>query len=228
MARKEEATLILKIKKVGERTLESIKTGLVNIGKAAGIAATAITAFVGAGVRAFRQQELAVNKLNTSLANQGIFTEELSQKYQDMASALQKVTTFGDEAIISSQAQLQSYLGNIEVTEELTKSTLDFAAAMGIDLKSAADLIGKSIGSSTNALTRYGITIDSGATKQEKMAQVVTELNKKFGGQAEAAAQGLGSMEQFNNAFGDFLEKVGERAAPLIAEVTKRLISFGK
>ena len=128
MARKEEATLILKIKKVGDQALLGIRRGLANIAKVAAVAGTAIGAFVGAGVKAFRQQELAVNQLNTALANQGIFTEELSKKYQNMASALQKVTTFGDEAIISAQAQLQAYLGNIEVTEELTKATLDFAA----------------------------------------------------------------------------------------------------
>ena len=44
--------------------------------------------------------------------------------------------------------------------------------------------------------------------------------------QSRSLVGGLGSLDQFNNAFGDFLEKVGEKAAPLIVAVTKKLTAF--
>jgi len=223
---KGSAELLLKIKTAGVAALRKVRDGIKAIGAVALIAAAATVAFVAKSVGAYRVQELAINKLNQSLVQQGIFTKELTQKYQDQAASLQKLTTFGDEAIIAAQAQLQSYLGQTEVTKEITKATLDFAAAMGVDLKTAADLVGKTVGSSTNALSRYGIAIDAGASKSEKLIQVTEALNEKFGGQAEAAAKGLGVLDQLSNSVGDLFEKFGEEFAPVIGFVTKRLLGL--
>jgi len=213
------AELILVVKSIGRKALDRTKAALGGIGRAAKFAGVAIVGFIGVSLKAFRGQEKAVNSLNQSLVNQGIFTAQLSKKYQDLASGLQKVTTFGDEAIISAQAQLQAYLGQNEVTEDLLKSTLDFAAAMGVDLKTASDLVGKTIGSSTNALSRYGISLEAGLSPSEKLVAVQEELNKKFGGQAAAAAEGTGKLIQMKNAFGDVLEVIGERFAPIVSKV---------
>jgi len=223
---KNEATLILKIKRVGANALSKTKDALGGIARIAGVAGAAIVGFIGASVDAFRTQELAINELNQSLVSQGVFTKDLSKKYQDMASSLQKVSTFGDEAIISSQAQLQAYLGQTEVTEELMQATLDFAAAQKVDLKTAAGLVGKSIGSATNGLARYGIELDTSATKSEKLAAVTKAMKDKFEGQAAAQVKGLGVVVQMKNSFGDFMELVGERFAPLFIEIANGIKNF--
>lgn len=211
---KQEATLLLKVKQSGEKVISNISAGIAKIGKVSLGIFTAIGASAGVALRAWRGQELAVNQLNQSLIQQGIFSKKLSSEYQTMAAQLQKVTQFGDEAIISAQAQLQAYLGQEKITKDLTKAVLDFSAAQGVDLKTAAGLVGKAIGSSTNALSRYGIEIDAGASKQEKMAQVVGALTSRFGGQAEAAAQGVGKIQQLKNRFGDILELIGKALVP--------------
>lgn len=225
---KNEATLLIRIKETGGEALDKIKGGLGAIAGIAAAAGAALVAGVAAGTAAFREQEKATNSLNQALVQQGIYTPELSKKYQDMASALQKVTTFGDETIVSSQAQLQAYLGQTEITEDLMKATLDFASAMKVDLKTAADLVGKTVGSSTNALGRYGIEIDGTATKAEKLAAVQEALNNRFGGQAEAAAGGLGAIEQMKNALGDVLEVVGAKFAPFISFAAKQITIFAE
>ncbi|KKL13897.1 hypothetical protein LCGC14_2521180, partial [marine sediment metagenome] len=80
------------------------------------------------------------------------------------ASGLQKVTTFGDEATLSAMAMVQQLADlNQEGLEKVTPAMLDFAAAMDVDLQTAATLIGKTLGSTTNALSRYGIEIDAQA-----------------------------------------------------------------
>lgn len=225
---KGSAELLLKVKTAGQQALAKVKDGIKAIGAAALVAAAATVAFVAKSVGAYKVQEAAVNKLNQSLVQQGIFTADLSKKYQENAAALQKLTTFGDEAIISAQAQLQSYLGQTEVTQEVTKATLDFASAMGVDLKTAADLIGKTVGSSTNALSRYGIEVDTSGTKTEKLAAVTAALNDKFGGQSEAAAKGLGALDQLSNSVGDLFEKFGQEFAPVIGFVSKRLLGLSE
>src|SRR5690606_16796265 len=89
-------------------------------------------------------------------------------------------------------ASLQAYLGQTEITRELMEATLNLASAKKIDLAAAAELVGKSIGTSTNALARQGIEIDTNATKSEKLAQVVGALNDKYAGFAvEPAAERL-------------------------------------
>lgn len=223
---KETATLILKVKQTGQKTIKNIANGIAKIGKAAIAGLGVLTATAGVALKAWRQQELAVNQLNQSLVQQGIFSKKLSNEYQQMASELQKVTTFGDEAILSAQAQLQAYAGQEKITKDLTKSILDFAAAQGVDLKTAAALVGKTIGSSTNALARYGIEIEAGGTKQEKMAALTDALNKKFGGQAEVAAQGTGKMIQLKNRFGDIVELIGKALIPAFEFVVEELEDF--
>lgn len=227
MAQK-EATLLLKIKETGAEALEKTKDLLGGLAKIAAAGFAAVVAGGTAAVAAYREQELASNQLKQAMINQGVFSVELQEKYEAQATALQKVTTFGDEAIISAQAQIQSYIGQQEVTEDLTKAVLDFSQAQGIDLKSAADLVGKSIGSTTNALGRYGIQIDSSATSAEKLTQVTQALNNRFGGQAEAAAKGLGSLIQLKNAMGDIFEVAGQSLAPIITLVAKELTSLAE
>jgi len=207
---------------VAKSKISSLKGPLLGLAAGA-VSFVGITSAIKKSVAAYRVQEKAINALNQSLKTQGIYTDALSKKYQANASALQKVTTFGDEAIIGAQSLLQNYIGQLEVTPELTKSILDFATAQKIDLKSAADLVGKSIGSSTNALTRYGIEVDTSGTKAQKMVAIQEALNKKFAGQAEAAASGLGALEQTSNAFGDLLEVVGQKLAPTIENFANRL-----
>lgn len=169
-----------------------------------------IAAFGAASVKAYGEQEVAVAQLNQALANQGRFTREASQELQDYASALQATTTFGDEQIISVQAQLTAFGLQGKQLKEVTKSTLDLAAAKGIDLKSAADLLGKAFVGETGMLSRYGIVLDDSLPKSEKFAAAQAKINQMFGGQAQAQAQTFtGQMKQLQNSFSDLQEELG-------------------
>lgn len=221
-----EATLLLAIKTAGESVLSKTGDALASLGKIAVAAYAAANAAAAASIHAYREQEVATNALNQALVTQGIYSKSLSDSYQKMASELQKVTTYGDEQIVSAQAQLQKYLGQTKITKELTSATLDFATAMHMDLDSAAIAVGKSIGTSTNALGRYGIQIDASVPKSVKMEEVLHGLNKTFGGQAKAAADGLGALDQMKNALGDVLEAAGEKLAPVVSSLAKDITKF--
>lgn len=223
-----EATLLVRIKEMGSAALSKVGAMIDSVADKAKWAAAAVVGFGALAVKNFMEQEAAVNELNAAMVNAGIYTAELSKKYQDQASALQNLTTFGDEAILSAQAALQMQIGQTEVTENLTKAVLDLAAGQKMDLVSAAQLVGKSIGSSTNALARYGIELDAGASKGEKITAVIEGINRVAGGQAEAAAQGLGGIKQLKNAFSDFLEVVGEKLAPSVVSGSKVLTTWFK
>jgi len=156
-------------------------------------------------------QEQAVTRLNAALRVSGQLTEANSKALQDNASALQKISRFGDEAIMPVQALLLQFgaLGTEQVPRA-TKAVLDFAEANGQDIKGAAQLVAKAIGTSTNALSRYGIEIDNSLRGSERFAAIMEQIESKVGGTAEAlGGTFLGNVDKVRNAWGDLLEKVG-------------------
>ncbi len=158
--------------------------------------------------QAEKKLEVALGKVNKQLLNQ--------------ASALQKVTTFGDEAIIEVQALIGSFVKDEEAIKKATKATLDLAAAKGMDLKSAGDLVSKTLGSSTNSLSRYGIEVTGAAGSTKRLESLTQNIATLFGGQAAAAADTLGGrVQQMTNAFGDANESLGKVFAPTIMKLSK-------
>ena len=226
MAQK-EATLLLKIKTAGEDAIDRVGEGLKNFGKTVGVIYGYASAAVLKAVGDYRQQEEATNALTRSMINQGVYSKDLKDKYLETASALQKISLYGDEQIIAAQGVLQGFVGQKEVSKELTKATLDLAAAKKIDLATAAELVGKTIGTETNALARQGIEVNANATKQEKLAQVIAGVNKQFAGQAQAAADGLGILKQLENIASDIFETIGERLSPVITLFAGKLKGLG-
>jgi len=162
-------------------------------------------------VRAFEEQEQAVAKLNASLKTTGVYSDATSKSLQQFASQLQRTTVYGDEVTLSAMAILQ---GMAKLDEEGIKRLMpaiqDMASAMHMDLFTAANLVAKTIGSSTNALSRYGIQVDASLPKQEKLAAVLEQLRSHFGGMAEAEAKtATGRLRQFANTLSDVKEILG-------------------
>lgn len=207
---------------------EGLESKLGTLAKVSGVAFGVLVAEAGLAVHAYAEQEQAVNKLNQSLQTQGIFSQDLSDKYRKIASDLQDLTGANDDAIIRGQALLQSFLGQTVQTEELNKAVLDLSVGAGIDLEQAFSLVGKTIGSNINALGRYGLQINSNATEQEKLAAVLDFVNTKYKGQAEAQAQGLGSVKLLSAAFEDFQKKIGEQLAPTLTVIIQGITKLFK
>ncbi|MBQ3943410.1 MAG: phage tail tape measure protein [Elusimicrobia bacterium] len=171
---------------------------------------------------AFREQERAVLSLNNTLANAGVYSDAYSKHIQALASEIQSYTNFGDEAIIKAQALGQSFIGQTKITDDLTKATVDFAAATGMELEQAFTLVGKSIGSPTNALARYGVELKKGMTDQEKMIAITTQLGNRYEGQAKQMAN---ASAQLKNAMGDLAEEIGGVFNPLVQSTQRILLS---
>lgn len=176
-------------------------------------------------VAAFRTQERAVLQLNQTLQNAGVYSYEYSQNIQKLASEIQGYSNFGDEAIIKAQALGQAYIGNTKITNELTKAVVDFAAATGMDLESAFTLVGKSIGSQTNALGRYGISLQKGMSESQKMEAITRQLGQRYEGTAAKMAD---TSVQLQNALGDLSEEFGNALNPTVTKTQNILIESAK
>lgn len=218
-----EASLLLRIKTAGEESLEKIGSVLSDLGKIGAGAFALLSAAIVKSIGEYSQQEQAVNALTRTMVNNGIYSKQLKDAYLEQADALSKVTLFGDEQIIAAQNAFSQQARGIQLTKENTKAILDFAQAQGMDAAQAAEVVGKAVGTSTNALARYGIEVTATASKSEKMAQVLTGLNSKFGGQAEAATGGLGALQLLSKSVGELFETLGAKLAPTITYVAREL-----
>ena len=167
------------------------------------LAGYASISFLKKAISAYDQQEKSVKALSVAL---GSSTKALEAQ----ASALQKQTRFGDESILQGQAYLAQMKLQEESIRRITPYILDFAEAQGMNVADAFKLVAKTLGSSTNALSRYGLTIEGAVGSNERLDSAVNALSSSFGGQARAAAEvGSGSLAQLGNWIGDLTEKVG-------------------
>lgn len=233
-----EAKIYLRAEDHASPTLKKAQGGIGGLTKAIKAYGAEIGAVIGAVYSAIKiyknltaawgEQEDAVMKLNAALQTTGIYTPELSGDIQDLASELQRATRYGDETTLAATGLLQS-LGKLD-SEGLQKAipaVQDLAAGMGMDLEMAASLVGKTMGSTTNALSRYGIVIDTGLPKQEKLAQLIEQIEKSFGGLSEVMSDSfLGRQKRINNAFGDWKETMGAILAEQAEPMQQFLIDF--
>ena len=166
-----------------------------------------VLAFSAASVKAFDEQIKAETKLRTALGED----EKAFARLKKQAQELQKLTLFGDEATIEAAAFLAQLGLNENAITKLLPLIQDFATAQNMQLGDAAKLVAKSVGSSTNALSRYGITIQGTVGETERLDSAVNALSTAFGGTASAiATQGLGPFVQLKNELGDVSEEFGK------------------
>lgn len=175
------------------------------------------------------------------------------QEMKKMAEGLQKVTTIGDETIISAEAMLATFksIGK-NAFRPAMMAALDLSAVMEQDLKSSIVQIGKALNdpiAGISALTRVGVSFTDAQKEQIKVLQqsgdlygaqaiILKELQSEFGGAAEALRGTFaGSLKAAQNAFGDFGEEIGATvtkneffilSAQLIEQVLIELTAYVK
>ena len=227
-----------KLKKFGkniQRTGKSLTMGLT----------LPIVGLGVASIKAFDEQQKAIAQVEAGLKSTGNAVGFTSEKLQKMAADLQTKTLFGDEEILKgATAQLLTFT-NI-TGEQFAKTqeiALDLATRLDGDLKSASIMLGKALNdpiANLSALSRAGIqfsedqksTIKSLVeTNQLADAQtiILAELEKQYGGSAEAAAQaGMGPMKQLMNQLSDLSEEIGLRLMPFVKSFTEWILKLAK
>ncbi len=159
-----------------------------------------------------------------------------AQAIQGLAESLSKTTTFSEDTVQSGENLLLTFTGiGKDVFPQTTKTMLDMAQAMGMDTKSAAMQLGKALNDPAqglSALSREGVTFSD---KQKEMIKqmvaagntagaqkiMLAELQKEFGGSAEAAGKTFaGALQILKNNLEDVKIKIGTALLPLLGQLT--------
>lgn len=209
-----------------KKETEELNDGLKDMAKAAGLAFAALAAEGLLAVSAYREQEEATNDLIATLQQQGIYTQELFDSYVKVAEGLKLKTGADAEGIIKGQAHLQSMIGQIEISQELSAAVVDLAAKKKMDLVSAFELVGRAANGNMASLNKLGVTVTDQGNRAANLVEIQKGLADAFGGSAAAAAQGLGVWNLAKQAFMDIQQGIGERLAPAFIAAGQAVNSF--
>ncbi len=147
-----------------------------------------------------------------------------ASEMQEFASAMQRVTNYGDEALLPLMARLsQTFNVSASDVRLLTPALIDFAEAnkaAGMTLETAFNLFGRALSGNTAMLSRYGITLDDTRLKTEGVSYLVEKLTEDYGGTAEALAD---LRLQNANTWGDIKEILGSFIDVIVEPILKGL-----
>ena len=209
-----------------EKTSRDMERIGSTLGKIAGAVAGGVLykAVISATIEQERVTAQLEQRLRSTQGAAGLTRDELL----DMASAMQQVTTYGDEAVIPAQSLLLTFteIGR-EVFPKALETVLDMSVAMDQDLKASAIQLGKALNDPVQgitALSRVGVQFTEDQKEMIKQLQetgrtadaqriILGELETQMGGSARAARDTFGgSIEALKNSFGDLLE--GDASSP--------------
>lgn len=216
------------------KSVFSVQGAIVGLGAA--FASAGVANAIGTITQAASRQEDAINSLNTALAISGEFSKEASQDFQDYASAIQSVTTVGDEAVLEQLALVKAFGATNEQAKDLTTASIELAAAQGKSLEEATRQVAKTLGGYAGELGEVIPAIKELTSDQLKAGAAAELLIKQFGGSAAAQVNTFsGAIAQTSNLFGDLQESLGATitqnpavigAIKVVGDTFKSLISI--
>lgn len=203
-----------------------------------------LTGFLGDSIDAAKESRAVNAQLEAVLKSTGGAAGLSAKEIQGMAGKLERLSVFEDEAILGGQNLLLTFT-NIgrDVFPAATQTMVDMSQALGQDMTSSAVQLGKALNDPINgitALSRVGVSF----TEQQKaqiramteagdvagaQALILAELEKEFGGSAQAASDAAGASERYKDRMNDLKETIGEKLLPIqlaITEAKARMVEF--
>ena len=126
------------------------------------------------------------------------------------ATKLSKDHTIKREDIATAQERLANYVKEESAIDALIPAVMNLAAAKGLNLATAADLVGRAIGSNEKMIGRYGITLTGAAGSMEKVQSAIDGLNAKFKGQQDALDTTKTFWDKLGLSIHDATENMGK------------------
>ena len=238
--------------KPAEQGLRGAMDGIA--GKLHSVRGTVVKALVGAtvagigalGVGIYKSVEAAMDaqKVQTQLAavikSTGGVAGWSAEQANRLAESLMQVTGVDDETIVSAQSLLLTFtkIGG-EIMPQATEAALDMAQTFGMDVSSAAIMLGKALNdpvAGVGALRRVGVSLTK---EQEEQIEEFVKLGDVASAQKvilkELARETGGSAREFGRTFagqlaivkaniGNISEEVGMKLLPVLNDLLQKHI----
>jgi len=160
-------------------------------------------------VAAFAADEKAAKSLEVQLKNTGFaFSSPAVELY---IANLQRATGVLDDQLRPAFQQLLTVTGSITLSQNALNTALNVSAATGRSLTEVTAALAKGYAGNTTSLTRLGAGLSKATLKAGDMDAILTELNNKFAGQAQARLTTYaGKMDLLRVASENVKEEIGK------------------
>lgn len=188
-------------------------------------------------IAAARESAKVNKQLEATLLATGGAAGVTADAARDLATSLQRTTSFEDDAIIGAENLMLTFTSiGKDVFPQAIETVLDMSQVMGQDLKSSAIQLGKALNDPAQglgALTRIGVSFTDQQKEQIKTMQAAGDMagaqavilnaiaTQGFGGAAKAMAD---PFIQLQNAIGDTQETLGGALLPILNQLAQVIL----
>lgn len=213
--------------------LQSIGTGMAAVGT--GLTAAITAPLVGLGAMAVAEaSEMrdAVGQVNAALTSMGGVGGRTLEQLKAQADALAGASLFEDDEILRSVTANMLTFGNVSgaAFDRAQQAAVNLSARLGQDLQASALMVGKALNDPITGLTalrRVGIQFTEEQQAQIKAMQgvgdtagaqavMLAELERQFGGSAEAARNAANPMERMRLSLAAMAGDIGTILLPFV------------
>lgn len=228
--------------KTGSAAFTGLKVGALAAGAAIG---TTLAAGIRTGWQEMQETQKVTAQTDAVIKNLGKGAGVTTQRVQDLASRFQDLTGYEDDAIQAAENTILTMAKlSGKALPDATRATLDLARRFDMDLGSASKVVGKALADPEKGLAalqrRVGpfdadvkrnikTLVEHGQTAKAQ-ALILSELDKKVGGSAEAYGNTLpGAIEKLKRRWEDFTETAVTKAIeywPRVQQVIERVVGW--
>ncbi len=192
---------------------------LLDVGAKINNLATKIPSAFAQTIRAFGEQEAAVQRLSTAIRANGGSVSEVLPIMQQLASDIQKITTYGDEQVLQMQAMASAMGVNAEQMQKCIEGAIGLSNVYGLGLNEAVKASASVIQGKSEKLNELIPTLSQCATAEECLALALKAMSDGFA-IAQSDSETLnGKLQQAANAWSDLQEVIGGTFAPTVKSV---------
>ena len=202
--------------------------GLAAVAGGIALAADKLGEFVKAGEQANATAAQTAAVLKSTHGAAGVTADSVEK----LSTQLMNLTGIDDDTVTSAQNILLTFTGiHKDVFPQVTKTALDMATALHTNANDAAMQLGKSLNDlDYQRLIRDGVTFTDSQKKQlDQMKKagdvaggqkiILAELNREFGGSAEAAGKANGGIKILTAQFDNMKQTVGQAIIPILGQL---------
>lgn len=176
-------------------------------------------AAVGGLVYLAGKQEKAEKLLESALKATGQASAGTAKRLRELAAAIQRETTVGDEATLGIMALGLNMGISADKIGEATKQAIALSKVYKLDLSMAMRGVALAHKDEFLLLNRYIPTLRTAQTVEEKRAAFLEATSRGYRQAQDEAKTFTGSMEQLKNSIGDMLETAGAALVPMISDL---------
>ncbi len=187
-------------------------------------AVTGFINFMKDAVRLAQEQEAAEIGLIAALRAKNQYTIEGFNVLREYAKEMQNAIGVGDEMTLQTMATIEAITGlSQQALPDAMKAVVQISELYGVQFKDAGILLAKTLSSNINAFSRYGIQVDTAASKTEKLAEILEKTSAGWDMAIERANTMEGATRILNAAWGDLKEEIGKVITqnPALIEILK-------